>query len=90
MLKELDKKALIKYFRSLGLEVNTSTAARGHQGFFLKNRIDVSKNVAEERFIPTLLHEFAHFIHPNHSKAFWDFVTMMMPDWKERRKGLEQ
>lgn len=63
MLKELDKKALIKYFRSLGLEVNTSTAARGHQGFFLKNRIDVSKNVSEERFIPTLLHEFAHFIH---------------------------
>ena len=37
-----------------------------------------------------VLHEFAHFIHPNHSKAFWDFVTMMMPDWKERRKGLEQ
>ncbi|MCM1009667.1 MAG: hypothetical protein NC390_02150 [Fusobacterium sp.] len=63
MLKELDKKALIKYFRSLGLEVNTSTAARGHQGFFLKNRIDISKNVSEERFIPTLLHEFAHFIH---------------------------
>lgn len=36
-----------------------------------------------------VLHEFAHFIHPNHSKAFWDFVTMMMPDWKERRKELE-
>lgn len=36
-----------------------------------------------------VLHEFAHFIHPNHSKQFWDFVAMMMPDWKERRKGLE-
>ena len=63
MLKELDKKALVKYFRSLGLEVNTSTKARGHQGFFLNNRIDISKNVAEHRFIPTLLHEFAHYIH---------------------------
>lgn len=36
-----------------------------------------------------VLHEFAHFIHPNHSKQFWNFVTMMMPDWKERKKGLE-
>lgn len=63
MLKELDKTALVKYFRSLGLEVNTSTKARGHQGFFVNNRIDISKNVAENRFIPTLLHEFAHYIH---------------------------
>lgn len=36
-----------------------------------------------------VLHEFAHFIHPNHSKAFWDFVTMMMPDWKKRKAALE-
>lgn len=63
MLKELDKNALVKYFRSLGLEVNTSTKARGHQGFFVNNRIDISKNVAENRFIPTLLHEFAHYVH---------------------------
>lgn len=37
-----------------------------------------------------VVHEFAHFIHPNHSRQFWDFVTMMMPDWKERRKELEK
>lgn len=36
-----------------------------------------------------VLHEFTHFIHPNHSKQFWNFVTMMMPDWRERKKGLE-
>lgn len=36
-----------------------------------------------------VLHEFAHFIYPNHSKQFWDFVTMMMPDWKERKRALE-
>lgn len=57
------KKELIKYFKSIGIEVYTNTKARGHQGFYLKNRIDVSKNVKEERVIPTLLHEFAHFIH---------------------------
>lgn len=57
------KKQLIKYFKSLGIEVYTNTKARGHQGFFLKNRIDISKYTKEERIIPTLLHEFAHYIH---------------------------
>lgn len=56
-------KRLIKYFKSLGIEVYTNTKARGHQGFFLKNRIDISINTRKERVIPTLLHEFAHFIH---------------------------
>lgn len=57
------KKELIRYFKTLGLEVYTSTKARGHQGFFLKNRIDISKNTPENRIVPTLLHEFAHYIH---------------------------
>ena len=56
-------KKLIKYFKALGIEVYTNTKARGHQGFFLKNRIDISTNTPKERVIPTLLHEFAHFIH---------------------------
>ena len=59
----MDEKEVIRYFRSLGLEVNTRTKARGHQGFFLKNRIDISKNIPPDRVIPTLLHEFAHYIH---------------------------
>lgn len=60
---ELTAKELIKYLKSLGIEVHTSTKARGHQGFFLKNRIDISKNISENRIVPTLLHEFAHYVH---------------------------
>lgn len=59
----MDKYQLIQYFKSLGLSVHTTTKARGHQGFFLKNRIDISKNIPENRVVPTLLHEFAHYIH---------------------------
>ena len=59
----MNEKDLIKYFRSLGIDVHTSTKARGHHGFFLKNRIDISKNLPQERKIPTLMHEFAHYIH---------------------------
>ena len=59
----LEAKSLIKYFRSLGIDVHTSTKARGHQGFYLNKRIDISKNIPQERVVPTLLHEFTHYIH---------------------------
>ncbi len=36
-----------------------------------------------------ILHEFAHFIHPNHSKDFYGLVERFMPDWKARKKLLE-
>ena len=56
-------KDLIKLFKRIGLEVHTTTKARGYQGFYIKNRIDISKNIPPERVVPTLLHEFTHYIH---------------------------
>ena len=35
-----------------------------------------------------VVHELAHFIHPNHSKDFWRFVENMMPDYKKRKNIL--
>lgn len=61
LLKE--KKEFIKYLKSLGINVHTGTKARGNKGFFCKNRIDISKNIEENRFMDTLAHEFAHYIH---------------------------
>ena len=37
-----------------------------------------------------IMHEFCHFIHPNHSKHFYTFLTMLIPDWKERKALLEK
>ncbi len=37
-----------------------------------------------------VFHEFAHLIHPNHSKEFYDFLTSLMPDWKDRKKELNK
>ena len=36
-----------------------------------------------------VLHEFAHFIHPNHSKDFYALVESLMPDWKRRKVMLQ-
>lgn len=83
MEKDLAKQ-LIKYFKSLGIEVYTNTKARGHQGFFLKNRIDISKNTKADRILPTLLHEFAHFIHnklePDMAKTGGSINVLFSPE----------
>lgn len=37
-----------------------------------------------------VLHELVHFLYPNHSKYFYTFLSNYMPDWKERKKVLDQ
>lgn len=37
-----------------------------------------------------VVHELCHLVHPNHSKQFYAFLTMFMPDWKERKTELEK
>lgn len=36
-----------------------------------------------------VLHELAHFLYPKHNKDFYDFLTVHMPDWKERKRILD-
>lgn len=36
-----------------------------------------------------VMHELCHFIHPNHSKHFYMFLSVLMPDWKERKNVLD-
>ena len=35
-----------------------------------------------------VVHEFAHFVEPNHSSRFWDVVREIVPDYKELRRRL--
>jgi len=37
-----------------------------------------------------VLHELAHFLHQKHDRNFYDFLSLLMPDWKKRRKLLKQ
>lgn len=36
-----------------------------------------------------ILHELTHFLYPKHDRNFFEFMTIHMPDWQERRKQLD-
>lgn len=42
----------------------------------------------EEIIDHVMLHELCHFLQPNHSRHFYDAMTIRMPDWKARRQAM--
>lgn len=58
------------------------------KGIITLNRrlLEVPRNCIEY----VVIHEFCHFGQPNHSTRFYDFLTILMPDWRERKKTLDK
>lgn len=55
-----------------------------------KNQITLNSQLIhyQERFIDyVVIHEYAHLIQPNHSKAFYVIIEKYMPDYKEVSKN---
>ena len=50
-----------------------------------KKLIEAPRNCIEY----VVMHEFLHFLHRNHSKKFYDLLSTLMPDWRERKNVLE-
>ena len=53
----------------------------------LASRLALQPRAAVEYVI---VHEYCHFVHPNHQKEFWALVEQFLPDWKARRALLRQ
>lgn len=47
-------------------------------------------HATEECIEYVAVHEFSHFLHPDHSAAFHACVAEILPDWKERKKLLRE
>lgn len=37
-----------------------------------------------------ILHELVHFLHNNHNDEFYNLMTVLMPDWKQRKEILDE
>ena len=56
-----------------------------------KNKITLNKNLIyppQECLEYVVLHELSHLVEANHSKNFYKIIENVMPDWKERKKRL--
>ncbi len=59
---------------------------------YKKNKITLNEYLlkANVRCIQyVVLHELTHLLYPNHNSDFYDFLTIHMPDWIERKKQLD-
>jgi len=36
-----------------------------------------------------IMHEMTHLLYPKHNQNFYNFLTVQMPNWKERKKILD-
>lgn len=56
-----------------------------------KRRITLNKRLLNKPLAAAeyvVVHEYAHFVHPDHQKGFHELMKKLMPDYKERRKLL--
>lgn len=58
-----------------------------------KNKITINSElmkVSKECLEYVILHELVHFLVSGHNKVFYNYLTILMPDWKTRKKILNE
>lgn len=84
------------YAREMGVQPTGMTITGAEKRFgscSAKNRICFSWHLMEypeEAIDYVVVHELAHIRHKNHGKEFYAFVEQTLPDWRERRRLLEE
>ena len=84
-------------FEALGIAYPTLKVRNMHSRWgscHTKNGIVTFALALSEKPLPcveyVVMHELVHLIHPNHSPAFHAEMSRLMPDWRERKKALNE
>lgn len=59
----------------------------------VRNKITINLELvktSEECLEYVILHELVHFLVSGHNKVFYNYLTILMPDWKTRKKTLNE
>ena len=56
------------------------------KNYITLNKALFNKPLAAIEYV--ILHEYVHFLHPNHQKGFYDMLQKLMPDYRDRKKLL--
>lgn len=90
------RRRVAHFSRQMGLRVNTVRVMElRHRWASCSSSGAVNFNWRTMMAPPTIIdyvivHELAHRLHANHSKAFWNEVDKVMPDYGERRDWLRR
>jgi hypothetical protein len=74
-----------KRWRILPMKSQWGSCNRSNQVITVNQRLGALPTAYLEYVV---VHELCHFIVPNHSKQFWQCVHTCLPDWKQRRDGM--
>jgi predicted metal-dependent hydrolase len=59
----------------------------------IKNKITINYElikVSKDCLEYVILHELIHFLVSGHNKLFYNYMSILMPDWKSRKKSLSE
>ena len=90
------QKAIVKYHPVVKKEVGTvrirEMKTRWGSCSPAKGYINLNLKLIEkpmECIEYVVFHELTHLVYPNHSDNFYNYLSLFMPDWKQRKKRLE-
>lgn len=92
IIRDVYNKLFQKYDIALPSLIIRNMTSRWGSCQIKRNTITLNRRLIEtpmECIEYVVVHEFTHYLQPNHSRKFYDLLAVFMPDWEERKNTLE-
>jgi len=93
--KEVFRKLIVKYQAIVKKKINRITlkemktrwgSCNSHKGYINLNLHLIHQPIRCIEYV--VAHELAHLVHPNHSREFYNYLSYLLPDWRELKERL--